>query len=104
MCAERSESVSVSVGGDSLRSDWVSEAQQYLDDVGRKLPHDSISTKIGQGDPAKILCEQAERIGARAIVVGNRRVQGVSRILGSVASEVMRNAPCDVVVTHTLSS
>lgn len=104
MCAEKGKSVSVSVGGDSFRSDWVSEAQQYLDEVGRKLPHDSISTKVGMGDPAKTLCEEAERIGARAIVVGNRRVQGVSRILGSVANEVLRNAPCDVVVANTFAS
>lgn len=104
MCADRGKSVSVSVGGDSFRSDWVSEAQQYIDEVARKLPHDSISTKVAMGDPAKTLCEEAERLDARAIVVGNRRVQGVSRILGSIANDVLRNAPCDVIVANTFAT
>lgn len=104
ICAEKSKAVNVSVGGDSFRTDWLSEAQQYLDEVGRKLRHDSITTKVGMGDPAKTLCEEAERIGARMIVVGNRRVQGVSRVLGSVANEVLRNAPCDVMVANTFGS
>ena len=35
------------------------------------------------------------------IVVGNRRVQGVSRVLGSIASDVLRRAPCDVLIVNT---
>ena len=34
-------------------------------------------------------------------IVGNRRVQGVSRILGSVAMDVARAAPCNVLIVHT---
>ena len=104
MCADRAKSVNVSVGGDSFHSDWLSEAQQYIDEVARKLPHDSISTKVAMGDPGKTLCEEAERLDARAIVVGNRRVQGVSRILGSIANDVLRNAPCDVIVANTFAT
>lgn len=104
MCAERGKSINVSVGGDSFRSDWVSEAQQYLDETGRKLPHDSVTTKVGVGDPAKTLCEEAERLDALAIVVGNRRVQGVTRVLGSIANDVLRHAPCDVIVANTFAS
>jgi nucleotide-binding universal stress UspA family protein len=48
-----------------------------------------------------MLCEEATRLEARAIVVGNRRVQGMSRVLGSVAADVTRQAPCDVVVANT---
>ena len=56
---------------------------------------------VGVGDPAKMLCEEAGRLGAQAIVVGNRRVQGMSRVLGSVAGDVTKMAPCDVMVANT---
>ena len=36
------------------------------------------------------------------IVVGNRRVQGAGRILGSVAAHVTKNANCDVLVANTV--
>lgn len=29
------------------------------------------------------------------VVVGNKRVQGMARVLGSVASAVAKDAPCD---------
>jgi nucleotide-binding universal stress UspA family protein len=48
-----------------------------------------------------MLCEEAERLDARTIVVGNRRVQGISRVLGSVASDVTRQAPCAVLIANT---
>ena len=54
------------------------------------------------GKPATVLVEEAERLGAMLIVVGNRRVQGVGRILGSVASSVAAHAPCDVYIVKTV--
>ena len=39
---------------------------------------------------------------ADVIVVGNRRMQGVGRLLGSVANEVAHNAPCDVFIVKTV--
>ena len=35
------------------------------------------------------------------IIVGNRRVQGAARILGSIATDVLHIAPCNVLVVHT---
>jgi nucleotide-binding universal stress UspA family protein len=35
------------------------------------------------------------------IVVGNRRMQGIGRVLGSVANSVAHNAPCDVYIAKT---
>ena len=66
-----------------------------------QLPHDQITFTVGLGDPARFLCEEAGRLRARAIVVGNRRVQGVARVLGSVAADVVKQAPCDVLVANT---
>lgn len=55
-----------------------------------------------QGKPAHALVEEAKRLGADLIVVGNRRVQGLGRILGSVASDVVHHAPCDVYIVKTV--
>lgn len=101
MCAEKSRAVNVRVGGDEFHTDWLSEAQNYLAGVARQLAHSSCTTHVDRGNPAKILCDEAERLEARTIVIGNRRVQGVARVLGSVAKEVLQNAPCDVFVADT---
>ena len=101
MCVEETKSVGVAVGGDVFRSDWLTEAEQFLDELERALPHDSFSRHIGPGEPATVLCDEAKRLDAKAIAVGNRRVQGLRRVLGSVASDVLRHAPCDVLVANT---
>lgn len=53
------------------------------------------------GKPSEGLLRAAEDVGASVIVVGNRRVQGAGRVLGNVASDVARHAPCDVYIAHT---
>lgn len=58
-------------------------------------------TKIVSGPPAPLLVEYAADIDADLIVVGNRRVQGIERVLGSVAVAVLRHASCSVYVAHT---
>ena len=55
-----------------------------------------------QGKPADALVEEAKRLGADLIVVGNRRVQGIGRLLGSVATDVAQHAPCDVYIVKTV--
>lgn len=55
-----------------------------------------------EGKPALALVEEADRLGADVIVVGNRGAQGVGRVLGSVASAVVAHAPCDVFVVKTV--
>ncbi len=62
-----------------------------------------VTTAVIGKDPATALCDEAERLGASMIVVGNKRVQGLSRVLGSVAGSVAKMAPCDVYIAHTLS-
>ena len=104
MCVDRGGTTDLTVGGDRFHTDWLSEAELYLSDVARSLPHDRVTHTVGIGDPARMLCEEASRLEARAIVVGNRRVQGAARVLGSVAGDVTRQAPCDVVVANTCSS
>lgn len=54
------------------------------------------------GDPAHVLIEAAQEMGAELIVVGSRGLSSHAHfILGSVASTVAHHAPCDVLVAHT---
>ncbi len=53
------------------------------------------------GKPADVLVHEAERLGASVIVVGNRRMQGMGRVLGSVANSVAHRASCDVHIVRT---
>lgn len=61
-----------------------------------------VSSAVVQGKPAAALVDEATRLGADVIVVGNRRVQGIGRVLGSVASAVAAHAPCDVYIVRTV--
>jgi nucleotide-binding universal stress UspA family protein len=64
-------------------------------------PEIEIASQAAAGKPAEALLSVAETVDAELIVVGNKRVQGATRILGSIASEIARKAPCDVYVAHT---
>lgn len=53
------------------------------------------------GSPAEMLLSIAEGEGADLIVVGNRGMKGVRRILGSVPNHVAHHAPCAVMIVPT---
>lgn len=53
------------------------------------------------GKPHEALIREAQRLQAETIVVGNRGMKGVGRLLGSVASSVAHHAPCDVYIVKT---
>jgi len=88
-------------GGDHWHLDWISTAEQFLDELIAELPSCPVTRAVSLKDPATALCEEAERLEASVIVVGNRRVQGASRLLGAVATDVARRAPCDVLIANT---
>lgn len=54
-----------------------------------------------EGSPAVSLVREAERLKADIIVVGNKRMQGPARILGSIARTVAAEADCDLYVVNT---
>ncbi|MDN4609871.1 universal stress protein [Arthrobacter burdickii] len=56
---------------------------------------------VARGKPADTLISEAARTKARLIVVGNRRMRGIGRVLGSVASSVAHGASCDVYIANT---
>jgi nucleotide-binding universal stress UspA family protein len=101
MAVKGGKTQSLQVGADQFFESWVTSANQFLNAMRDELGIENTTTAIGGKDPAKSLCDEAERIDATMIVVGNRRVQGATRVLGSVAADVTRHAHCDVLVAHT---
>jgi len=94
----------LSVGSDEFLVGSLTTAEQIADQQAstfRAQGVDATSVAIDE-KPADALINEAERLEAELIVVGNRRMQGVSRLLGSVANEVAHNAPCDVLVVKTV--
>jgi nucleotide-binding universal stress UspA family protein len=53
------------------------------------------------GDAANAICDVAADVGADLIVVGNKGMSGVRRVLGSVPNSVAHHAPCDVLIAFT---
>jgi nucleotide-binding universal stress UspA family protein len=54
-----------------------------------------------KGDPADILIAKADELGADLIVVGNKGMKGVRRVLGSVPNSVAHGAACSVLIVDT---
>lgn len=79
------------------------EAEAIARSVAGSLPSSAhIHASSVPGKPADALVRLAKEINADLIVVGNRRVQGIGRILGSVATDVAHHAPCDVYIARTV--
>jgi nucleotide-binding universal stress UspA family protein len=99
------EQITIASVNESFRYDNVAESDTMVKTVALELAAShgiaSVTTSVLPGDAAVALCHEAERLSASMIVVGNKRVQGAARVLGSVAGHVMRQAPCDVLVVHT---
>lgn len=75
--------------------------QQAADLVREQFADVEVTTAAVNEPAAEALVEEAQRLDAQLIVVGNKRVQGPSRILGSVARSVAANAHCDVYIANT---
>lgn len=67
----------------------------------KEFPDLSIETRAVEGAPGVALTREAKQVGADLIVVGNKRVQGATRLLGSIARTVASEAPCDLYVVQT---
>lgn len=51
--------------------------------------------------PADAICEVAAEVQADLIVVGNKGMSGMRRVLGSVPNSVAHQAPCGVLIAFT---
>ena len=76
-------------------------ARDRLAEVASDYNHLNVSLAAVPGAPAQVLIEEAEETEADLILVGNRHVQGLSRVLGSVAEDVAHKASCAVLIAQT---
>lgn len=57
-------------------------------------------TQVVEGDPATALCDLARSLPATVMVAGTRGRGGLKRaVLGSVSDQLVRHAPCPIVIT-----
>lgn len=66
-----------------------------------KMSGVAVKSHTVTGDPADALLKVAEQEKADLIVVGNRGMHGVARVLGSVPNKVSHHAHCNVLIVST---
>ena len=81
--------------------DWLAGAEQFLDSLKGELKVAVVTSAVVPDDPATAMCDEATRLDAQLIVVGNKRVHGIARVLGAIAMDVARHATCDVLISDT---
>jgi nucleotide-binding universal stress UspA family protein len=80
--------------------DW-KPLRKKLDDLRPRDPNVQVEHWLVGGDPASEILKAARDAKADLIVTGTRGRTGLGRLLmGSVAEQVVRNAPCPVVTVR----
>jgi nucleotide-binding universal stress UspA family protein len=63
----------------------------------------AVQTHFMRSDPSYALITVAGEVGADLIVVGNRGMSGMQRLLlGSVANRISHHSPCTVLIVRTV--
>lgn len=100
---EAAEHVSIEVGSDRYVFDDIDAARtsatQFVESISPTVEWHIVAA---DDKPAKALLDVAARVGADLIVVGSVRMQGIGRVLGSVGNDVLRQAPCSVLIVKTV--
>lgn len=101
MAVKNARSSTIRIGSDEYFLDGLAPSREVLDGIKQSAGVPDATSELGEKDPAKSICAAAKRLDASLIVVGNKHMQGVGRLLGAVARSVLHQAPCDVLVAHT---
>jgi nucleotide-binding universal stress UspA family protein len=81
------------------------EAASIIARAQARLGLEGCPSRVLHGPAGTAICQLADELSAAAIVIGSRGRSGWKRaVLGSVSDEVVRNAPCTVLVTGPASS
>jgi nucleotide-binding universal stress UspA family protein len=79
------------------RAAYVTELHGKLDELAVDAPPDRLTRRVALGDPVAEIVAVAEGAPCDLIVMGTQGRTGLRRaLLGSVAEQVMRKAPCPV--------
>ena len=84
---------------DRLWHEQIDEAKAALARTATALAGARVDQRIEAGDAGPTICDVARELGVDTIVVGSHPRHGVGRLRpGSVATHVVRHAPCAVLV------
>lgn len=86
---------------DDLLRTLSAEAERYVSTVAERLRAAGARVRYEHpaGDAKRVLTERAAELGADLIVLTTHGRSGIGRVLfGSVSEDVLRNAPCPVLV------
>jgi nucleotide-binding universal stress UspA family protein len=80
----------------------VAAAERRLGELSNRLGHDTAArTHVLHGEPSHSIAAFAERLPAGLIAMASHGRSGLARItMGSVATAVVRHAPCPVLITR----
>ncbi len=88
------------------KKQWEAFEKERFDDL-EKLKNEAIAQNVNteivqiSGSPGSTICEQAEKYKVDLIIMGNRGISALERIvLGSVSSYVVQNAFCSVLIAR----
>jgi nucleotide-binding universal stress UspA family protein len=86
---------------EELQDQILAAAREVIAETRTALSIGEVEGVVLEGAPGPAICEHAEHLGARAVVIGSRGRGGLRRaVLGSVSDHVVRKAPCPVIVTN----
>jgi nucleotide-binding universal stress UspA family protein len=78
------------------------ELNERLDQLRARAPGVNVSCRLEEGDPVTEILAVAKEARCDLIVLGTHGWTGLSRLLmGSVAEQVLRKAPCPVITVKT---
>lgn len=87
----------------ALEKELMEEAESIIAKGIEKFKDSGIpyTAKILTGDPADVICREAEENGIELIVMGSRGLNAVSRfVLGSVSSRVLTHGCCPILIVR----
>jgi universal stress protein F len=92
--------VAAQIPRSALDAHWT-EAREKVTALAHAIDKDA-KVVIRQGSAANAILEEAEALGADAIVLGSHRPDLRDYLIGSTAARVVRHAQCSVVVDRSL--
>jgi universal stress protein A len=86
------------------REELIADARSYLEHhvrMARKQCPSPVTGHLAEGDPADEILRSARSISADLLLVGTSDPAGLERfLLGSVATEIGKTAPCSVLIVR----
>ena len=77
------------------------EMESFLEQLAAQSGARRVTTHALPGDPTAAILRIADEVAADLIVVGNKGMRGVHRVLGSVPNSIAHKASCAVLIVNT---